>query len=209
MVLKAHYRVVLERHLFLIADIRLCNRLTIFKNGPLRVVQILVDLLVNGQVAAAAELIFKGDRLAVLQDEAAVFIHQHRAGFFIRGILCVFGGHQGTRRCRSIIRNFFLSGGEAGDHCRHSFGREHDVAQINVARVVAAKQQLRYVFIVEAIHCFHLGKIQLDGDPLVVFHRHRAVDRTIQERLVQAAPCVFVFILQLQVHVAQRCVALV
>ena len=114
-----------------------CNRYVVFVYRPSCIVQFGVDLLLQGYVAAAAELVIKGNGLTVLQQEPSVFIHnvavakiggKHRIGRVFQ--LTAFG--------RAIVGDVVLRGGKA---CLLRQGRrtaECKVAQVNAARIVIA-----------------------------------------------------------------------
>ena len=120
----------------------ICNRYAVFVYRPSCIVQFGVDLLLQGYVAAAAELVIKGNGLTVLQQELSVFIHnvavakvggKHRKGRVFQ--LTAFG--------RAIVWDVVLRGGKA---CLFRQGRrtaECKVAQVNAARIVIAH---RYAF---------------------------------------------------------------
>ena len=120
----------------------ICNRYAVFVYRPSCIVQFGVDLLLQGYVAAAAELVIKGNGLTVLQQELSVFIHnvavakvggKHRKGRIFQ--LTAFG--------RAIVWDVVLRGGKA---CLFRQGRrtaECKVAQVNAARIVIAH---RYAF---------------------------------------------------------------
>ena len=119
-----------------------CNRYVVFVYRPSCIVQFGVNLLLQGYVAAAAELVIKGNGLTVLQQEPSVFIHnvavakiggKHRIGRVFQ--LTAFG--------RAIVGDVVLRGGKA---CLLRQGRrtaECKVAQVNAARIVIAH---RYAF---------------------------------------------------------------
>ena len=119
-----------------------CNRYVVFVYRPSCIVQFGVDLLLQGYVAAAAELVIKGNGLTVLQQELSVFIHnvavakvggKHRIGRVFQLTACG----------RAIVGDVVLRGGKA---CLFRRGRrtaECKVAQVNAARIVIAH---RYAF---------------------------------------------------------------
>ena len=119
-----------------------CNRYAVFVYRPSCIVQFGINLLSQGYVAAAAELVIKGNGLTVLQQEPSVFIHnvavakvggKHRIGRVFQ--LTAFG--------RAIVWDVVLRGGKA---CLFRQGRrtaECKVAQVNAARIVIAH---RYAF---------------------------------------------------------------
>ena len=119
-----------------------CNRYVVFVYRPSCIVQFGVDLLLQGYVAAAAELVIKGNGLTVLQQEPSVFIHnvavakiggKHRIGRVFQLTACG----------RAIVWDVVLRGGKA---CLFRQGRrtaECKVAQVNAARIVIAH---RYAF---------------------------------------------------------------
>ena len=119
-----------------------CNRYAVFVYRPSCIVQFGINLLLQGYVAAAAELVIKGNGLTVLEQEPSVFIHnvavakvggKHRIGR-------VF---QLTAFSRAIVWDVVLRGGKA---CLFRQGRrtaECKVAQVNAARIVIAH---RYAF---------------------------------------------------------------
>ena len=119
-----------------------CNRYVVFVYRPSCIVQFGVDLLLQGYVAAAAELVIKGNGLTVLQQEPSVFIHNV-------AVAKVGGKHRISRvfqltGCgRAIVGDVVLRGGKA---CLFRQGRrtaECKVAQVNAARIVIAH---RYAF---------------------------------------------------------------
>ena len=180
------------------------NRLAVFVYRPACVVQFGVGYLFQGYVAAAAELILKGDRLTVLQQELAIFIHNIP--------IATVGGKHGICRVlqragcgRAIVWDVVLLGRKACCCLLLRRAAECKVAQVNFARKVIADC---YFFdpIVEI--CIFLQGVQQQpyGVPLPrVQPGRRAVDITALQALgAKATHLLVACVPKLHIQVAQR-----
>ena len=179
-----------------------CNRYAVFVYRPSCIVQFGVDLLLQGYVAAAAELVIKGSDLTVLQQESAVFIHnvaiakaggKHRIG-------CVF---QLAGCGRAIVGDVVLRGGKAGLFRQGRRTAECKVAQVNAAREVVAHRYFCKLF-VELIGFLQGVQHQPYGVPRPRMQRsRRAVDiAALQPLGAKAAHLLAVCVPKLHIQVA-------
>ena len=86
------------------------NRLPVLAHRPCGVVQVLVQILFERNVAAAAELVAEGNGFSIFQNKASVIVHQ--LGVVVLGgcVLCVYGVLQLTGFGGAVIRDFLLIG---------------------------------------------------------------------------------------------------
>ena len=181
----------------------LCNRYVVFIYRPAWLVQVGVNLLFQGYVAAAAELVIKGNDLIGLQQELSVFIHnvavakvggKHRKGRVFQ--LTAFG--------RAIVGDVVLRGGKA---CLFRQGRrtaECKVAQVNAALIVIAHRNFCKL-IVEMLIFLQGVQHQPYGVPRSRVQRgRRAVDiAALQPLGAKAAHLLAVCVPKFHIQVAQ------
>ena len=158
----------------------------------------------QGYVAAAAELILKGDRLIVLQQELAVFIHNIPIATVggKHGIFCVF---QLSAFGRAIVWDVVLLGRKAWFCLLLRRTAECKVSQVNAARKVIADFDALEHIVETFIGGFQRIQQQPYGVPLPRMQRGcRTVDITaLQALAVDTAFLVALIIQKLHIQVAQ------
>ena len=128
--------IIAHRNNFCVA-VYLCNRYAVFVYRPACVVQFVVGQLFQGYVAAAAELVIKGNGLTGLQQEVAVFIY-NIAGAVAGGKHRIGRVLQRAGFGRAIVGDVVLRGGKAFLFRHGRRTAEYKVAQVNAARIVIA-----------------------------------------------------------------------